>query len=259
VTPPDQPLAEEAPAPAPARAPADAPARRRISRAALHPGVRLAGLAVTVATVFVIVAASGSLSAERVRDWIDGFGAAGPLVFIAVGTLLSCAFFPGPLLAGAAGLLFGTALGTPVAIVSATLSAMLACSLSRWVAGDAIEQLGGRRIKAMAAFVERRGFLSVLYVRLLPAVPYTLFNYAVGLTRVSLIAFTAATAIGTAPRTFAYVALGGSFGDFGKPETIIAVAVLVTMGVAGITVARLTRSGPGRGSSSPDGRSAAPR
>ena len=45
----------------------------------------------------------------------------------------------------------------------------------------------GRRVKAMAAFVERRGFLSVLYVRLLPGVPYTLFNYAVGLTRVSLV------------------------------------------------------------------------
>jgi uncharacterized membrane protein YdjX (TVP38/TMEM64 family) len=233
-----------------------APAARRFSRTALHPAVRLGALVAVVATAFAIVALSGSLSADRVRDWIDGFGAAGPIVFIALSTLLSCVFFPGPLLAGASGLLFGSALGTPVAIVAATLSAMLACSLSRWVAGDAVERLGGRRVKAMAAFVERRGFLSVLYVRLLPGVPYTLFNYAVGLTRVTLVAFTLATAIGTAPRTFAYVALGGSFGNFSRPETIVAVAVLVVMAVAGLVVARVTRSGPGTGSSSPGARSA---
>jgi uncharacterized membrane protein YdjX (TVP38/TMEM64 family) len=240
------PLSIDEPEPEPA-----GPRRHR-----LHPGIRLGGLAVAMVTAFVIVAASGSLSADRVRDWIDGFGVAGPIVFIVVSTVLSCAFFPGPLLAGAAGLLFGTALGTPVAIVAATLSATAACSLSRWVAGDAVQKIGGRRVKAMAAFVERRGFLSVLYIRLLPGVPYTLFNYAAGLTRVSLVAFTLATALGGAPRTFAYVALGGSFGDFGRPETMIAIALLVTMAIGGIVAVRFTRFGPGRGSSSPGGRSA---
>jgi uncharacterized membrane protein YdjX (TVP38/TMEM64 family) len=218
--------------------------------------LRVASLATAVAIVFVFVASSGSLSSDRVRDAVDPLGAAAVPAFIVVSALLTCALFPGPLLAGASGLLFGSALGTPVAIVAATLSAMLACSLSRWVAGDAVERLGGRRVKAMAAFVERRGFLSVLYVRLLPGVPYTLFNYAVGLTRVTLVAFTLATAIGTAPRTFAYVALGGSFGNFSRPETIVAVAVLVVMAVAGLVVARVTRSGPGTGSSSPGARSA---
>jgi uncharacterized membrane protein YdjX (TVP38/TMEM64 family) len=230
--------------------PAPPAAGRRVA------ALRVVSLAAVLATFVILFVASGSLSADRVRDWIDGFGVAGPIAFIVVSTVLNCAFFPGPLLAGASGLLFGTALGTPVAIVAASLSALVACSLSRFLAGDAVQELGGRRVKGMAAFVERRGFLSVLYVRLLPGVPYTLFNYAVGLTRVSLVAFTLATALGTAPRTFAYVALGGSFGDFGNAETIIAVAVLVVMGIGGLVAGALTRSGPGTGSSSPGGRSA---
>jgi uncharacterized membrane protein YdjX (TVP38/TMEM64 family) len=220
------------------------------------PALRLGGLAVAVAGAFAVVAASGSLSADRVRDWIDGYGAAGPLVFILVAGLLGCVFFPGPLLAGASGLLFGTALGTPVALCSALLSALIACVTARWVAGDAIEELGGRRVQALAAVVERRGFLSVLSVRLLPGVPYNLFNYAVGLTRIPLLAFLAATAIGGAPRTFAYVALGGSFGDFTQPETIVAVTILVVMAIGGLAAVRLRPLGPGRGSSSPAGRSA---
>ncbi len=231
--------------------------RARLRR--LPPGLRLGGLVVAVAGAFAIVAISGSVSAERVRDWVEGFGAAGPVVYVVVAGVLACAFFPGPLLAGAAGLLFGTALGTPVAICSATLSAVLACVVARGVAGDAVERLGGARVQKLAALVERRGFLSVLYVRLLPGVPYSLFNYGVGLTRIPVAIFALATAIGTAPRTFAYVALGGSFGDFGRPETIVAIAILVAMAIGGLVVATVRRPGSAAGTSSPDDRSAVPR
>lgn len=225
-------------------------------RARVPPHARLVLLAVVVAATFAVVALSGSLSADRIRDAIDGFGVVGPVAFVAVGGVLNCVFFPGPLLAAAAGLLFGTALGTPVAICSALASAVLACATSRWVAGDAIESIGGPRVRALAARMERRGFLAVLYLRLVPGMPYTLVNYAVGLTRIPLPVFAAATLLGTAPRTFAYVALGGSFGDFGRPETIAAVAILVLMGAGGLAAGRLRPSAPGRGSSSPAGRSA---
>lgn len=197
------------------------------------------------------------------RDWVDGLGAIGPVAFVAVGCLLSCVFFPGPLLAGAAGLLFGTALGTPVAIVSATLSAVCACAIARFVAGDAVERLGGRRVKLLVAFLERREFLSVLYIRLLPGVPYNLVNYAFGLTGISMAAIVVATAIGTAPRTFAYVALGGSFGDFGRPEAIVAIAIIAVMWIAGLAAAvaqsrgRLTLPGSASATSSPGVRSEA--
>ena len=90
-------------------------------------------------TAFVLVLAlSGSISAARVRSWVDGYGAAGPLVFIAVSASLTVVLFPGPVLAAASGLLFGTALGTPVSIASATLGATLAFCLSRRWAHDAV-------------------------------------------------------------------------------------------------------------------------
>ena len=63
--------------------------------------------------------------------------------------------------------------------------------------------------------------------------PYSLVNYAAGLTPILLRSFVAATAIGVAPRAFAYTALGGSLGDLGSPEAIVAVVVLVLMAVVG--------------------------
>jgi uncharacterized membrane protein YdjX (TVP38/TMEM64 family) len=121
--------------------------------------------------------------------------------------------------------------------------------------------------------VGRKGFLAVLYARILPAIPYNLVNYAAGLTPVRLSAFAAATAIGAAPRAFAYTALGGQFGSFSSWETVVAVSVLVCMAAISLTLAArdpeiraLVRdrprlrggSGPGTGSSSPDDRSAGP-
>ena len=224
-------------------------------------GLRLGALAVALVLFLATVALSGSLSSERVRDWIDGYGAAGPLVFIAVSASLTVVLFPGPVLAGASGLLFGTALGTPVSIASATLGATVAFSISRWWAHDAVVALAGPRVHALRAWIGRRGFLTVLYARIAPGVPYTLVNYAAGLTPVALGAFVAATAIGVAPRAFAYTALGGSLGDLTSPEALIAVAVLVVMAVVGLALARrdLRAAGSGSGSSSPESRSEAPR
>ena len=214
--------------------PSGAPDRRA-------PLVRLAalGLAVAVAIAVILLVVQPTPDAVRgwvrdVRDWVESLGPLAPLAFIAVSACLTPLMFPGPLLAGASGLLFGTALGFPVTLAGAVLGATIAFSISRYVAGDAIEQLAGPRLLALEELVSRRGFVSVLYARIAPGVPYSLVNYAAGLTRIRLAVFVGATALGTAPRSFAYTALGGSLGNLRSPEAAIAVAVLVVMGSIGL-------------------------
>jgi uncharacterized membrane protein YdjX (TVP38/TMEM64 family) len=249
--------------------------RRERRRAAL----RLALLAAVLGSLFAAVALTLGLSSERVRDALDGLGWLGPLAFVAVSTGLTVALFPGPLLAGACGLLFGTAVGTPTAIVSATVGASAAFSVSRRFGAHAVDELSGRRVRVVQDWIAERGFLAVLYSRILPAMPFSLVSYAAGLTRVRLVVFAAATAIGCAPRAFAWVALGGNLSNLGSPEAIAAFAVLIVMGLGGLAVAgrdlrvrkRLsssgdrerspeddvtsTQSGSGTATSSPAGRS----
>jgi uncharacterized membrane protein YdjX (TVP38/TMEM64 family) len=203
----------------------------------VRPRLRLATFALAVGGAFALVALSGSLSAERVRDAVDGLGPLGPALFIPLSACLTVALFPGPLLAAASGLLFGTAVGTGVSIVSATLGATLAFGLARWWASDAVAALAGPRLGALCAWIGRRGFASVLSARLAPGVPYSLVNYAAGLTPIALRSFVAATALGVAPRAFAYTALGGTLGDLSSPEALVAVGVLVAMALAGAVLA----------------------
>jgi uncharacterized membrane protein YdjX (TVP38/TMEM64 family) len=228
--------------------------------------LRLLALAVAVGGLFAAVALSGGLSSTRVRDALDGAGWIGPLAFVAVSAALTVACFPGPLLAGAAGLLFGTALGAPTAVVAATVGACAAFLVSRRFGAGAVETLSGDRVRVVQDWIAARGFLAVLYARILPLVPYNLVNYAAGLTRVRLAVFAGATAIGCAPRAFAYAALGGSLDDLSSPAAVAAYAALVAMALLSVPFlihdirARraLTRFGSGTGSSSQGARSAGP-
>jgi uncharacterized membrane protein YdjX (TVP38/TMEM64 family) len=228
----------------------------------VSPLLRLAALAGVLVAFLAFFAVSGSLSTHRVRDWIDGYGVAGPLVFIVVSSLLTVVLFPGPLLSGASGLLFGTALGTPVSIVAATAGASLAFALSRWWAHDAVVEAFGHhpRVAGLRAWVGARGFESVLLARIAPGIPYNLVNYAAGLTPIGLGVFACATALGVAPRAFAYTALGGSIGNLGSPAAIVAICLLAVEGSLGIWLlrraGRIRAAGPGRATSSLDGRSA---
>ena len=206
---------------------------------------RVLALVVLLGGVWLLIA-RGGLSSDRVRDAIDPLGAAAVPAFVLLSALLTCVLFPGPLLAGASGLLFGTALGTPVSIAAATLGAVIAFCIARFVAHDAVQMLTPRRMAPVQDWIERRGFWAVLYARIAPGVPYSLLNYAAGLTRVGLPVFAAATAIGVAPRAFAYTALGGSLDDLGSPEAIIAIATLVAMALTGAALIQRERSGPGQ-------------
>jgi uncharacterized membrane protein YdjX (TVP38/TMEM64 family) len=205
---------------------------------------RLGSFAAVIVVVFgttAILALSGTLSIDAVRGWVEGnirdpvqeLGIFGPLLFIVVGSLLIVSLFPGPVLCAMGGVIFGTAVGVPTVLATITLGAVLAFSLSRWWAHDAVERAAGARTQALRAWVGRRGFFAILLARAAPGLPYNLVNYAAGLAPVSLVAFAGATAIGAAPRTAAYVALGGSFGDLRSPETLAAVVVLAVMGITG--------------------------
>ena len=219
--------------------------RALLRRAAV---LRLAGLGLAVAlalAVIVLVVRPTPAGVREwvgdVRDWVDAAGAVAPIALVLVSASLTCVMFPGPLLAGASGLLFGTWLGFPLSLTAAVLGAAVAFSISRWVAAGTVEQLAGRRLTAVYELVNRRGFLSVLYARIAPGVPYTIVTYVAGITRIPLRVVVAATALGAAPRAFASTALGGSLGNLRSPEAAAAVVVLLAMGLTGLLLVRRER------------------
>ncbi len=148
--------------------------------------------------------------AERVHR----LGPWGPAVFIAGYGIAAVTFVPGVLLTLAAGALFGLVRGVLYVMIGGTLGAALAFLTGRYVARRFVEHLLERhpRLVAIDRAVEAQGLRLVFLLRLSPAVPYTLLNYALGLSRVRFADYLAGS-IGMLPAVTMYVYSGKVAGD----------------------------------------------
>jgi uncharacterized membrane protein YdjX (TVP38/TMEM64 family) len=223
---------------------------RRISA-----GTRLAIISSLIVTAAVIVAISVPHSVQTVQDQVDRFGSLAPVVFVALAIPLCSAFLPVPLMGNVAGLAFGTLAGTGLTLLCGMGTATLSFFIARRTGKAALEEIARTDKAGWHERLEDQPFLTVLRFRVVPLVPFTLVSYAAGLSRLRWLPFAAATALGFAPRAFAFAAIGANLDDPVSPTAFGAFAITVALAVATLIVVR--RSEPGRGSSSPGGRSEA--
>src|SRR6266404_766170 len=143
-------------------------------------------------------------------EWIGKLGPWGPVIFVGLYVVATVLFVPGSVLTLGAGAVFGVVLGSVCVSISATLGATAAFLVGRYLARDAI----ARKIEKNETFatidraVANEGWKIVLLTRLSPVFPFTLLNYAFGLTRVKLWHYVLASCIGMIPGTVMYVYLG---------------------------------------------------
>lgn len=200
---------------------------------------RLVALSVVLTALFAVFWFARPISQGDVRDVIDPLGRAAAPAFVVLAGLLGAVLVPGPLLAGASGLLFGTLTGFFVTLGAATLTALIGCFIGARATGRS-----SVRDTALATRVREHGVLSVVIQRLAPAVPDGPFNYAFGVAGVSARPLVLGTLIGSSPRAFAYTALGDSAGDGFSPLVLVAIGVVLATGAIGAFVAlRVRRAG----------------
>ena len=147
---------------------------------------------------------------KEALDWIGRLGPWGPVIFIGLYIVATVLFVPGSVLTLGAGAVFGVALGSVCVSISATLGATAAFLVGRYLARDAIARKIQKHEKfaAIDRAVADEGWKIVLLTRLSPVFPFTLLNYAFGLTRVKLSHYVLASWLGMIPGTVMYVYLG---------------------------------------------------
>ena len=226
------------------------PARRGATRTVAK--VALAGVVIGA----LLVAAKYFNLQQVFRDalaWISGLGPVGPLIFIALYILACVLLLPGSILTLGAGVVFGVVLGSIVVSIASTIGATCAFLIGRylargWVAGRIA---GSDKFKAIDEAVGREGWKIVLLTRLSPIFPFSLLNYAFGLTGVSLKQYFFASWLGMIPGTVMYVYIGSLAGDLATlgtgertrttGEWVLYGAGLVATVVVTVFVTRLAR------------------
>ena len=147
-------------------------------------------------------------------QWVDGLGFWGPAVFVFGYAVAVVAFVPASLLTLGAGAIFGIVDGVIYVFVAATVGSCLAFLVSRYLARSAVERKleGKPKFSAIDRAVAAEGLKIVFLLRLTPAVPFNLLNYALGLTRVRFTDYAIAS-VGMLPGTLLYVYSGKLAGD----------------------------------------------
>ncbi len=140
--------------------------------------------------------------------WINDAGVLAPVLFILIYALATVLFLPGSVITLAGGALFGPVLGTFYNLTGATLGAVLAFLISRYIASDWIADKAGGRVKQLINGVEGEGWRFVAFVRLVPLFPFNLLNYALGLTKIRFLHYLIATYVFMLPGAIAYTYLG---------------------------------------------------
>lgn len=171
----------------------------------------VARVAIALAVVVALVLLGRQISAQlpRLTAAVDSLGAWGPIVFVTAYALACVAFVPASLLTLAAGALFGVVKGTILVLLGATLGALGAFLIARYVARDWVAQRIARdaRFAAIDRAIAAQGRRVVFLLRLSPVIPFNVLNYALGLTQVRVVDYVVAS-VGMIPGTLLYVYTG---------------------------------------------------
>lgn len=213
---------------------------RRVGRWAL--------LALLGAGVAWALAHRDALDAQVIQAALDRLGPWAAPSFVAVYAVGALLFLPGSVLTAAGGAVFGPVFGTLLSLAGATLGATLAFLAARVLGADWVAQRLEGRLGQLVRGVEEEGWRFVAFVRLVPLFPYNLLNYALGLTRIPLGSYVAATAVCMLPGAGAYSYLGYagrealSGADGAIRAGLVGLALLATVAFAVPATARRLRA-----------------
>lgn len=146
--------------------------------------------------------------------WVQSLGSLGAIAFISIYIIATVALVPGSILTLGAGLLFGVVWGSVYVLVGAVVGETCAFLLGRYLLRNWVEQKisGDRTFAALDRALNRSGLKIILLTRLSPIIPFSLLNYAFGITGVSVKDYLLGS-IGMIPMTVVYVYFGSLAGD----------------------------------------------
>ncbi len=144
-----------------------------------------------------------------------------PLLFVVVYAVGVCLFVPGTLLTALGAAIFGAYWGFLYVWIGAMVGSSAAFWIGRTLGREFAASVIGDRLRKYDDAVERNGFATVLYLRLI-YFPFTAMNFGMGLTKVRFWDYFFGTGLGILVGTFIFTFFIGTLkevwagGDWGQ-------------------------------------------
>jgi uncharacterized membrane protein YdjX (TVP38/TMEM64 family) len=202
--------------------------------------LRLAGrlmvLALLIVGIVVVWLNRAALEPSAIRAAIEAHPAIAPLLFLLMHIVASLLFVPRTLMGLVAGGVFDFWWGLVWAATGSVLGAIAGFLIARYVNSGMIDLESLPKLGPVLQRAEAGGWRAVTMLRLIPVIPHSFTNYALGLTRLSLGGYALGSLLGQLPMTVAYVSFGAAGGramaggqDWLLPAIVGAVALAASI------------------------------
>lgn len=108
----------------------------------------------------------------------------------------------------AGGAIFGPITGVLINLLGATLGASLSFLITRHLLYDWFSKKRGEHLNKLITGVEKKGWIFVALLRLIPIVPFNLVNYGLGLTAIPFRIYLSTTVLFLIPAEIIYTYCG---------------------------------------------------
>lgn len=173
------------------------------------------------------------LTVTEMKRLLDASGLWAPVIFILLYTLAICLFVPGTLMTALGAAIFGAYWGFVYVFAGAMMGATVTFFIGRYLGRDLAASVIGDRLKKYDEAIERNGFATVLYLRLI-YFPFTAMDFGMGLTRVRFWDYFWGTFLGILVGTFVFTFLIGTLKEVwvkGRPEELLSWKVVFSIGL----------------------------
>jgi len=143
------------------------------------------------------------LTPDALGQYLNMTGFWGPILFILIYAAGICLFIPGTLLTGLGAAIFGAYWGFIYVWIAAMIGAGAAFFIGRTLGREFAASLIGDKLKKYDDAIERNGFATVLYLRLV-YFPFTAMNFGMGITKVRFKDYIFGTGLGIIVGTFIF-------------------------------------------------------
>ncbi|SDN39001.1 Uncharacterized membrane protein YdjX, TVP38/TMEM64 family, SNARE-associated domain [Paenibacillus sp. yr247] len=182
------------------------------------------------------------LDLNRITEWLRNLGPLGGLIYIIVYTLRPLVLFPATPLTLYGGYVFGVFWGTVYDIIGAGAGALLSFYITRkWGRNSFQRILRNKKLQSFDQKAEEKGFMVVLYMRLMPFFPFDGVSYGAGLSKIKFWDYTWATLIGIIPGAVVYNVFGASLQEIGSDRFYEAFALYAVFVIVPLLIKRRTR------------------
>lgn len=173
------------------------------------------------------------LTREALTRFLDVAGFWGPFAYMLIYAVGICLFVPGTLLTALGAAIFGAYWGFVYVWVGAMAGASAAFWIGRTLGREFATSLIGDRLRKYDDGIERNGFATVLYLRLV-YFPFTPMNFGMGLTKVRFWDYFFGTGLGIIVGTFIFTFFIGTLKEViasGNWGQLLSVKVFFSIGL----------------------------